>query len=219
MVLGDGCLSAATSSSNARLSMGHSIKQKNYCNFKLSLVSELLRTTYNAKEHKVFNKKTNKYYPIFQGSTATHRYLTKLRKLLYSDDNTKVVNEKILKYLSLEGLAYWYMDDGGVITDNKRGKISGTYLNTQSFTYEEHLSIQNHFKEKYGIECKIYKQGEHFKVKFNVTESKKFLALIEAYKIPELEYKFSLNYEDYVSKFNNFQTSVEPKERTSDLGK
>jgi hypothetical protein len=49
----------------------------------------------------------------------------------------KIVTEKIMDYLTPEGLAYWYMDDGGIIMTNTRKQIYGCFLSTQNFTKEE----------------------------------------------------------------------------------
>lgn len=212
IVLGDGNLNAQTANSNARMLIGHSIKQKDYCTHKLSLVAELLRTEYAAKELSVLNKKSGKYYPIFQGQTKSHRYLTKLRQFLYNGSGTKVINQKILKYLTPEGLAYWYMDDGGIITYHKRKKIWGSFISTQNFSYEEHLLIKDYFKSTYNIDCRIGKHGkDKYRISFNNTESKKLFEIIDKYKHKTLAYKFILNYNEYMQEFSKIKpNTVEP---------
>jgi hypothetical protein len=200
MWLGDANLSKVTSRQNSRLLIGHSTKQKDYCEYKLKLVSNLLRIEYSAKEYNVFNKKTNKEYNIYQGSTRVHRYLTKLRSMLYDSTGTKVITDKVLNYLTLEGLAFWFQDDGGVAFNNKRKAINGLYISTQNFTYDEHLTIRRYFKTKYDIECKIHNHGKkRYRIFFNKTNSKKFLSIIEKFKHDTFVYKFTLNYKDYVN--------------------
>jgi len=209
IVLGDGTLSKANSKQNSHLLIGHSIKQKDYCNSKLNLVSSLLNTSYHIKEYRVFNKKTNKHYPIIQGATKVHRYLTKLRKVLY-DNGTKKITEKILNYLTPEGLAYWYMDDGGVISYHKKKKIDGVFFSTQNFSYEEHLLIQKYFKDKWDINCRIGKHGKgKYRISINKTNSYKLIGLISPYIYEDLRYKTILNYSGYLIEFNKINSSVE----------
>lgn len=200
IVLGDGNLSKVTSKSNSKLLIGHPIKQKNYCAHKLELVANLLRIEYSAKEYKILNKSYNKEYIIYQGSTTVHRYLTKLRSMLYDSTGTKYLTDKILHYLTPEGLAYWYMDDGGVAFNNKRKCINGCFISTQNYTYKEHLSIQKYFNDKYNIECKIHNHGKgKYRIFFNKTNSLKFFNVINEFKQPIFNYKFCLDYKEYVT--------------------
>ena len=199
LVLGDGCLSKTTATSNSRLSIGHGNKQKTYCIHKLNLVSKLLRIEHNVKDYVVPNKTTSKTYKITQGSTSVHRYLTKLRKLLYVD-NKKIVSSKIINYLTPEGLAYWYMDDGGIISSNKRRQIYGTFISTQCFTKEQQELICKELQNKFKFEAKVVTHGKNrYRIKINKTNSKIFVEIIKPYILPEFEYKTVLDYETYVT--------------------
>jgi len=200
MILGDGCLSKTTSKSNSRLSLGHSIKQENCLKFKFNRINKLLKIGYNYKKMNRFNKKTNKTYPVIQGNTNVHRYFTKLRKLIYNNEGKKVINRKILNYLTNEGLAYWYMDDGGLHIYNRKdnkGYTRQCFISTQSFTFEEHNIIIDWFKDKYNIECKAYKHGrDKYRITFNATNAKILFSIIEPYILPEFSYKLDLKYSD-----------------------
>ena len=197
IVLGDGTLSKCSSSSNSRLLLGHSLKQKEYCEHKLQLVSRLLDIEYKAKEYSVYNKSKDKYYSIFQGSTRVDRYLTKLRHLLYPE-GTKIINEKKLSYLTSEGLAYWYMDDGGVIINNSRKAVYGTFLSTQCFSREQQEEICEYFKQFFGFTSKVVSHGRgKFRIKINKENSEIFLAAIRPYILEHFAYKATLDYEEY----------------------
>jgi len=200
MVLGDGSLSKpANTKQNSRLSIGHSKKQESYLIHKFDRVQSLLKIPYKHKNYQVFNKKTNKKYSTVQGSTTVHRYLTKLRKLLYKND-TKTLTERTLNYLTPEGLAYWYMDDGGVKVGwckTKKCFKRASFLSTQSFTYEEHKIIQKWFMDKYQIECKIHNHGKgKFRICFNATNSKKLFNIIGPFVLDCMKYKLDLKYCD-----------------------
>lgn len=196
MVLGDASLSKITSKQNSRLCIGHSIKQKNYCKFKFEVIKKALQLEYNLKKYEVFNKKSNKTYITYQGSTKVHRYLTKIRKLMYVN-NKKIVSEKMLDYLEEKGLAFWFMDDGGKRPNHKRKFINGLFLSTQSFSYEENLIIKNWFLKKHDIKTSIVKHGHgKFRLNFNKENSYKLKKIIEPHVLPEFKYKLILEYSD-----------------------
>jgi len=199
IVIGDGCLNKPTSKSNSRLSLGHSIKQENYLKHKFERINQLLKIDYKYKKLFRFNKKTKKTYPVIQGSTRVHRYFTKLRKLMYNSEGKKIINEKILSYLTNEGLAYWYMDDGGlnVKLRKDKGYIRQAFISTQNFSLEEHQVIIDWFKEEHDIDCRAYKHGRgKYRLTFNATNAKKLFSIIEPYILPEFSYKLDLKYSD-----------------------
>lgn len=199
IILGDGCLSKPlTKNCRSRLSIGHSYKQKNYCFHKLQKVSELLNIRFNYREVKVYNKKLNKYYNTVQGSTLVDEYFTDLRDVFYIN-NKKVLTNTILESLNLEGLAYWYMDDGGICVYHKKKQISGSFLSTQSFTKEEQQLFCDWLKKEHNIETKLHKHGKgKYRVFMNKTNSKIFLDLIKPYILSEFEYKLQLDYQSYL---------------------
>ena len=196
MLLGDGCLNKITSKSNSRFSLGHSLKQHEYCKHKFELLDYYIQCGYKIKELSRISKKTGKTYKVIQGATKVDRYFTKLRKILYHN-NIKIINKKILNYLDLRGIAYWFMDDGGNRPSHKRRYINGLFLSTQSFNYAEHIIIRDWFKEKFDIKVSIVKHGHgKFRINFNKENSIKLKTLIKPYILEQFNYKLILEYSE-----------------------
>ena len=112
-----------------------------------------------------------------------------LRKVFY-DGGVKTV-KNIIHNINKISLAYLYMDDGHL-----NGK-SDCGISTCSFTYDEHLLLQQKFKEEWNINCVIssksavYKDEKrnYFYLRFNTEDSDKLFTLISEYIIPSMQYK------------------------------
>jgi len=62
----------------------------------------------------------------------------------------KQVPKNIESTLTAVGLAYWYMDDGGIKDVNNRG----VFLNTQGFTLADNNILCDVLKSKFSLQCK-----------------------------------------------------------------
>lgn len=79
-------------------------------------------------------------------------------------------------------LAYWFMDDG-----NK--EKAGYILNTQSFTYKEHLFLQDILKRKFNLNASIRVDGKYNKLYLLSESSAEFVKLVSPYIIESFLYK------------------------------
>jgi len=81
------------------------------------------------------------------------------------------------------------MDDGYY---NKEHKFMDLY--TMSFTYKEHLIIQNWFKKKYEFFPKInyHKQSDKYYLRFNFLDTQKLVNIIKPYIIQSMGRKIGL---------------------------
>lgn len=137
-LLGDGCLSKydivnSKTKHNSKLSMLHSIKQKDYVLYKKFLLDSMgIINYYNsrlpAKTHSIVNGRVIKDNGSVILTTEKNKNLNSLRDLWYPEDK-KIVPESI--QLTPLALAIWYMDDGAK-------NSSGYYLHTEGF--DEHSS-------------------------------------------------------------------------------
>jgi hypothetical protein len=125
----------------------------------------------------------------------------------FDKNNKKHISDYVLSNINSFGLLLWFLDDGQfhVSFKNNKAKRFG-YLNTQSFTYEENVKIQNMFKERFDIELKIHedksgfdecKDKTYYRLYFNATNFRKFFDIVRDYLqyIPkEFYYKFNMQY-------------------------
>ena len=103
-VLGDGCLSAASS----YLSFGHSARQLEYARFKAGLLAELNPTEQLLEVAVVAGGE--RAYPVVHVRTRAHRALRILRHDFYGE--RKRVPSWLADELNERMLAVWFMDDG-----------------------------------------------------------------------------------------------------------
>lgn len=157
--------------------------QKEYCDFKKSLLCDNFITTIEEKNNKLI---------ITCNKT---KYLKQIRKYIYTPNKKIDINN--LKKLDALGLSLWYLDNGYVsFSKNKDKSIKSRkgFINTSRFSYEQNIIFQRYFKEVLNIETKIYKKKEKYILYFKCSEFKKLIEIIEPYIIESMKYKICLNY-------------------------
>lgn len=194
MVLGDGYVTPVVNKrctvpkTYYTLKLRHSAKQREYLEHKAKLLHSIL----GGKQPKI-QEINNNGYPGVQISKQ-HRWFRYLRKWMYPN-GIKTYQRKILNYLTPEGIAIWYMDDGNLSLPKRNGKIHARriYLNTHR-TKEENQIIIDFFKEKYAINFGQVLNKGWYRLTCGTKEAKKFIALVEPFIIPSMSYKIDMNY-------------------------
>lgn len=179
-IIGDGGLEKGNAT-NFYFSETHSIKQKDYLEWKLKFLK-----IFNAKlkERVSKNYKLNRNYRQILLKTSCFPSLTKLRDLFYPS-NKKTISINILNQLNELGLTIWYLDDGHVTIPESLIRLS-----TDGYAYEENILIQKFFKEKWNTNPNIGKRNEkYYYLLFNAKDSKKLLTvfkkILKKYNVPE----------------------------------
>ncbi len=171
----------------------HSLKQEEYLKWKYSFfnandVSKFYCRHYNEGYE-------NKSFEVKNKDHNMDNLFDFLTKHLYSNQGRKKISLKYLKQLTPLGLAIWWMDDGclSIHKGNRYGKLC-----TECFNYEEHILLQQYFKEIWGISVDIkLEKNKYYFLRFNVTALKKLISIIYKYvtMCPSMIYKIDLNYE------------------------
>lgn len=185
LVLGDGHINKRDNC----LQITHSKKQKSYIDYKCELISELL----NCKKPNLYHRLDSKHdeYVLTKGS----RYFKLLRRWIYKDGE-KRFSKNILKYLTPEALAIWWMDDGTHSKDiNKNtGAIRSHSFKLYTMTNLEDTENIIEVFEKFGV--KMYKLKHKKKdgsivyyLQCRTREGRKLSSLLRPYIIPDLQYK------------------------------
>jgi len=188
LVLGDGHI--AKSGKGNCLQITHSIKQKEYFEWKRQLIADLLDCNLPGVYHRE-DSRHNEF-----SLNKSHRYFRIIRKWLYKN-GIKRFNKKILDYITAEGLAIWFMDDGSHCVNRRKstGKVMSHTFKLYTFTNEEDTdNIIQMFKEKFGINVYklkyIKKDGSlSYYLQWKTREGRKFCNLIRPYVIPSMQYK------------------------------
>jgi LAGLIDADG DNA endonuclease family len=176
------------------LYIGHGEKQKDYVNYKIKLLSSYFEI--KTFEKYIYDSRYNKKYKQIGFYTNVKPILHNLRDKMYDQNGIKRIRRKDLDDLNELGLTLWYLDDGCLSFKKKDGKIHGRQLiiNTQNFNYNEHLIMKYWFKDRYGIDVKIQRDRDKYRLWMNGKNANKFLSIINTY-IPEcMYYKLCMRY-------------------------
>jgi len=169
-----------------RYSVTHSAKQKEYLEYKRDLFSKDLNCEFPAIDHrkKLDHYRFQKCHPVFGSS---------LYELIYPN-NIKTFTRKAMNFLTNEGIAIWYMDDGSLHTRKNRSVLR---LHTCFLNIEEAHIVIDYFSSRHNINFKIAKQYDKRNGKtyynvciYNIAEIKKFMKIVEPYIIVDcMKYK------------------------------
>jgi len=193
-ILGDGYLSKEKNRGNY-LTIQHCNRQEEYLQWKAQRFKEE-----GAHVSKIYNLPKYNAKKIHIGGGAIKGL--ELRHQFYPNGN-KTITRHLLNYLDAEGLAIWFMDDGGKVITHRNGKTCGRYLkiSTYSFTYEEHIIMQRYFEIVWNINVKIkIDKCKYYWLKFPSLEAQKFIEIIKMYIHPTMEYKIDLQFANLRSK-------------------
>lgn len=154
-------------------------------------ISERIRENQIIEGRRVIGKRTFKV-------AVNHPHYKKYYKVLYRNGR-KTITNSLLRRLTPEAIAVWFMDDGYLDYKNKNNT---RYLRicTDSYTEYEHFLIISWIKKTYNIDSFIYyhqsKKGgvKKPRLSFNGKNAQKFVALIYKYVLPCFYYKIDLKY-------------------------
>lgn len=198
-MLGDSSINLS-GGKNAFMRIQHTEKQKDYLEHKAKILEELTAVTIS--EIKPNGKKNpNTQYAA---RTRRHPFYTRCREIMYPGGK-KEVSKTWLSWLTTEGLAIWYMDDGCLVKSYNYNK-SGVrriyrrelFLNTCGFTLEQNQLLKSFIKERYGVEFQLKltsKKTGYWRLKATASEANKFIEIVKPYIVPSMEYKLDMEYQ------------------------
>jgi len=187
-LLGDGCLKESQNGRSHHLSVTHGDKQKDYIKFK----HKILQGSYLSRVIC-----SSGYCP---GSIQWNLTFWNAKFMDYvfsisQKNEHKYVSDEWLQALTLEGLAYWFMDDGSSSYANNPGQSVCIAMSTMCFSYEENCRIAIHLN-KYKIDARVVKasRGTKWQISMSVKGGQRFLKLIQPYveQIPSMTYKLKI---------------------------
>lgn len=197
-LLGDGSLKVHKGYQNARFSFRHSLKQLDYFNSKVSQLEEI------SGEKSVFFQKPDGY-----SKNGKARYqsialpsLTELYDLTHKSKHF-VIRRKWLNRMSDLSIAIWWLDDGSLVVNTRKGVIC-----TDGFDEKSVKVLARYLKVAWGINTHVGavnvtgRRGSTHKICFRIwirsTEELKKLLRIVAPHIQTLDmlYKVLILYKD-----------------------
>lgn len=181
-LLGDSSFKMGKGSKNPAISCSHSIKQKEYCEYKTKIFENLGAT---CKYHKrnIPDKRNGILYEDYTMYVPANSKLKDWYTSFYVS-NKKIIPFDLFDNFTEVSLAFMYMDDGF--------KINNSYsISTNCFTYEQLFQFKEFLLKKFGIDTSIHK-GNILYIKMNSRNL--FTQLISPYFCECMKYKLqSLN--------------------------
>lgn len=170
-LLGDGYLDKTTRGYSLRIH--HGIAQKEYVDYKYQLIKSFV------------NSAPKMSGTAYYFRTVSHPGLTFLRNNFYIKQK-KVLPKNLLEE-DFDGFSFavWIMDDGAA--DKKQLRI-----NTQGFSYEEHLWLINFLQAKFGIASTLNVDKGKYRLRIRDSSMNTLKQMILPFMIPSMLYKLSL---------------------------
>ena len=184
-MLGDLFAERPNMKSNARLQFKQSIKNEPYIYHLFSLFKDychyepLIMSKFDSRPNKM------KKYSSIKFQTLSLPCFNKYKELFYNLDGIKCIPDNLEELLTVQGLAYWIMDDG-----YKYNK--GFYISTESFTLIENHTLAKILKNKFNLKCGVHKYTNGYRIYIFSISNKILLDLIKPYLLSHFYYKFNL---------------------------
>lgn len=173
-ILGDGYLRRLPGRANAFLEINHSLKAKQYVDWKYSILKDI--TVSSPKKRKIDQQRTG--YRFF---TKQHPEITRLYYQFYEKERKKIPANVELTPLSL---AVWFMDDG---SKTKKGDV---YFNSQQFSFKDQRRLL-HALRKWGIRGRLNKDKNYYRIRIYKESIPRLIEIIKPYILPSLKYKIA----------------------------
>jgi len=140
---------------------------------------------------------------------------TKTGNRTYYKKSTKIISEYALRNIHPMGLLLWFLDDGSLSVKRRLKKDGSQHgvqrqaiLCTHCFTYDEHITIEKVFRERFGIEIRIHNHKSKNPVTKQVSSTGVHTYINATHFIPDnMKYKFNMKYE--INKVKNSKYLME----------
>ena len=192
MILGDGHLQVIKvpnkpNSWTQNFCLKHGQNQKEYIEHKANVLHSIL----GGNKPKVFEINNNGY--VGYRMSKSNSYFRILHGWIYKD-KVKTYSRQVLNWLTPEGIAYWYMDDGSLYPKKRNGKVPSYELILSTYVSEEQNQvIIDYFADTYDIHFKKVKSKGSYRLRLATKEARKFVSLVEPYIIDSMFYKIDIN--------------------------
>jgi len=196
-VLGDGTIAR-----QGAYSCSHSIKQTVYHKHKRDALASIHSGKFQHATHKAQGV-DGEHHESLHFTTGCNKFCTELRKIYYPSGKKIFPHTFLMKNMTVEALAYWYMDDGTARWDSRYvSNSSGSQIITLGYSNEEQHLMRQLFEEKFNLQSKIIyrKEKKGYVQTFPTTETPKLFSLIRPYIIPSMLYK--VDYQAFLDKDN-----------------
>lgn len=176
-IIGDGSLNKATKNSNARFTLGHSLKQEEYFMFKYNSVFNLIKCKTRLNFH--FDKRTENTYESIHFQSKVNNFYTELHSIWYKNGKKIMPINELMKLEEL-AIAIKYFDDGW---KNSGGNYS---IAMNDYDTECIDNFRDFLRVKFDIDSSMHKSRI---VYIFAKDRDKFKKIISMIKCSDVQYK------------------------------
>lgn len=186
-LLGDGYCKKVGNDKNATFEFQHSLKQKEYVEYKRSFLLNLPGRVYEYTRHDI---RTEAEYDTYTASFLTNQCFSDFHSIFYDGGKKKIPLEYLDELYTSFALAIHYMDDGSCV--KKSGYNSyDVSIATCSFSIDDLNQLVYFLKKKFDLEFTIQKSSN--RIRLRSKDISKFFNLIRPY-VPEcMLYKINVS--------------------------
>jgi hypothetical protein len=199
-LLGDSSLNSNTKTDVYRtIHFSHSMKQKEYFNYKKRLFGDL----FIEQKNKISGYGSTMKVGILRSNLSIQQFINEYCGK--EGQSKKEITEKMANEITPLSLAFWFMDDGCLQNREKENMRCRATINSQGFSYKEHLILQAMLMRKFNIDVTIG-DAETYKgniLQFDVEGTEKLCSLIAPYVCKSMKYKLPIAYKDSICFFEN----------------
>lgn len=171
---------------NSRITMGHSLKQKEYLLYLKQLIEkENLKMNYTENNNiNISNINGRSITTIGRCDLSTRRSISFniFRDMWYPRGDIKTTPRDISNHFSELSLAIWFMDDG---TKNN----CSYYLHTEGFSMEDNSYLQDLLNKKFNIKTAVHLNRGKPTIYVKAESRELFTEIIKPYVCDSMKYK------------------------------
>lgn len=200
LLIGDG-----TISNNFVFKLSHSKDQLEFLEWKIKLLNELEIKNNGVKEY-ISSCGYNEGKSVIYSQMSLNPTIKALRRSVYIPK--KKITRNLLNWLTPQGLAIWYMDDGhiNINLSKQRSSVQHTIKIATCVDKTTANMIIDYFKEKWNIKFRLFSEGKNtFSIASSTEDDcKNFINIVKPYvlQVPTLLYKIrkDLTKEEFISR-------------------
>lgn len=167
----------------------HSTKQTEYALFKKELLEIITGKPVNTRQ-----RVTRQGFELFRIEPKLIPLTRVMVKRCYKN-GVKTFSREFLEYLTLQGLAIWFMDDGSKSFKKIRSKVHAVEVTLNTYlSKEENEIIIDYFKERWDVNWGLNKSKDKYRLRMGTCEARRFFSLIEPFIIDSMRYKINLQF-------------------------
>jgi len=179
-LLGDGHLETQSQGRTYRLKVEHSISQREYTDWLYEQFKDFVHGNIYVKSRQVKGKTFTSC-----GFTTYSLGLFRFYAHQFYKEREKLIPKTIKKLIDPLALAVWFMDDGSL----KSAKHKTYIIHALGYKKGDLELVKRVFRSKFGIEVKIHRQYDKWRLYVASESAEEFKRLIKPHIIPAMEYK------------------------------